>query len=125
MNKIKRRRRVIGIVGTRRRDRLRDYLAVEKEFLKHYQHGDIICSGLCPKGADRFAVVLSEKYDTATRWYRAKWEKHGKAAGFVRNTYIARDSHILIACVAPDRTGGTEDTIKKYLKMGKKKLILV
>jgi len=41
------------------------------------------------------------------------------------NTYIARDSDILIACVSKDRKGGTEDTIKKYLKLGKNKLYLV
>jgi len=30
-----------------------------------------------------------------------------------------------MACVAEDRTGGTEDTIKKYLALGKTNLILV
>ena len=35
---------------------------------------------------------------------------------YARNTLIARDADELIAVVAEDRKGGTEDTIKKFLK---------
>lgn len=117
--------KVIGIIGTRRRDSEADFKMVEEAFLKVFEAGDTICSGLCPKGGDRFAVVLSEKYKTKTIWHPANWKTYGRGAGFVRNTYIAEDSDILIACVAEDRTGGTEDTIKKFQKMGKTNLILV
>lgn len=118
--------KVIGIVGTRRRDCIvDDYPAVERAFLSVYEKGDTICSGLCPKGADRFAVKLSKIYDTKTLWFPADWARYGRGAGLKRNTDIARESDILIACVAPDRTGGTEDTIRKYLKFGKDRLILV
>jgi len=117
---------VIGIVGSRRRDSQIDFEAVECEFLKHYTPGDTICSGLCRKGADRFAVILAKKYQTKTLWYPANWTVYGKGAGFIRNTDIARDSDILIACVASDRVGGTEDTIRKFtLKFGKTGLYLV
>lgn len=45
---------------------------------------------------------------------------------YARNTLIAQDSDKLIACVAPDRKGGTEDTIKKFVKLhGKDNLIIV
>ena len=117
--------KVIGIIGTRRRDSFNDFEKVEKAFLKVYKKGDVICSGLCPKGGDRFAVLLSKMYNTEALWFPADWNKHGKKAGFVRNTDIARESDILIACVADDRKGGTEDTIKKYLKFGKTELYLV
>ena len=63
--------KVIGIVGTRRRDSEEDFKIVEKEFLKIYERGDVICSGLCGKGADRFAVLLSKKYNTKTLWFPA------------------------------------------------------
>lgn len=118
-------KKVIGIIGTRRRNSEKDFQEVKKTFLEIFQPGDIVCSGLCPKGGDRFAVMLAEEYRADTLWFPAEWEKHGRAAGFVRNTDIARSSDILIACVASDRKGGTEDTIKKYLKMGKKELILI
>lgn len=122
---IKRRKRVIGIVGTRRRNSDYDFRLVENEFLRHYREGDTICSGLCPKGADRFAVILSEKYHASARWYKANWQRDGKAAGFVRNTYIAEDSNVLIACVASDRKGGTEDTLRKFRKAGKRNWYIV
>ena len=117
--------KVIGIVGTRRRDSDEDLRAVEAAFLDVYEPGDIICSGLCPKGADRFAVLLAEKHGTPTKWHPAEWEKFGRAAGFIRNTYIANDADVLIACVASDRKGGTEDTIRKFKRQGKAHLIII
>lgn len=117
--------KTIGIIGSRRRDSHIDFMMVEFAFLEVYREGDTICSGLCPKGGDRFAVILSEQFKTKTLWFPADWKKYGKGAGFVRNSDIAANSDILIACVAEDRTGGTEDTIKKYLKLGKNQLILV
>ena len=117
--------KTIGIIGTRRRNSFEDFTIVETAFLECYKERDIICSGLCPKGGDHFAVILQNKYKTKYKWYPAEWEKYGKAAGFIRNADIAKESDILIACVSKDRTGGTEDTIKKYRKLGKTKLILV
>lgn len=117
---------IIGIIGSRRRDSIEDFLLVKKALLAHYEQGDIICSGLCPQGADRFAVILAKQLNTPTLWFPAEWKKYGRGAGFKRNTDIALNSQILIACVAEDRTGGTEDTIKKFLKLhGKEKLIIV
>lgn len=106
--------KTIGIIGTRHRDSDADLLLVKAAFLKAYQPGDRICSGLCPRGGDRFAVLLAKKYNTPTLWFPADWKQYGRGAGFVRNTDIARESDILIACVAADRTGGTEDTIVKW-----------
>ena len=117
--------KTIGIIGTRQRNTNKDFLETEKIFLQNYKKGDIICSGLCPKGGDRFALILADKYQTETLWFLADWEKYGRGAGFVRNTDIAKNSDILIAVVAKDRKGGTEDTIKKYLKFSKTELILI
>ena len=110
--------KTIGVIGTRSRDSEEDFKEVWREFGKWYEPGDKICSGLCPKGGDRFAVVIANKlnFNEEERiWYPANWDKNGKAAGFIRNIDIARESDILIACVSSDRTGGTEDTIKKFL----------
>lgn len=53
-----------------------------------------------------------------------RWRK--TTANYSRNGLIARDSlDALIACVAPDRTGGTEDTIKKYRRLFRREPILV
>lgn len=118
--------KTIGIVGSRRRNEREDFELVKTAFLKVYEEGDAICSGGCPKGGDRFAEAIARAYHIPINIYYADWKTHGKAAGFIRNTDIAKDSNILIACVAPDRTGGTEDTIRKFLKTKKEEdLILV
>ena len=127
--------KVIGIIGTRSRDSLIDYREVRSAFNEVYQEGDYICSGLCPKGGDRFAVIIANELRLPKHkriWFPAKWDdleapnarikynKYGKPynalAGFARNIDIAKKSDILIACVAKDRKGGTEDTIKKWKK---------
>lgn len=108
--------KIIGIVGSRRRDSQADFLAVKKKFRELFEDGDWICSGGCPEGADRFAYLLHKEYPTPYLEFPAKWKKLGKSAGFQRNADIAKASDILIACVSSDRTGGTEDTIRKFIK---------
>ena len=115
----------IGIIGSRRRDTSEDYQKVLNKFWEINDGNTILISGGCPKGGDKFAEIIAKEYHIPINIYYADWKKYGKSAGFIRNTYIAEDSDILIACVAKDRTGGTEDTIKKYLKLNKKELILV
>jgi hypothetical protein len=109
----------IGIVGSRRRNSNKDFISVKDKFFELYQDGDLIISGGCPQGGDNFAEQIAKKNGIPILIFYPDWNKHGKAAGFVRNTYIAENSNILIACVASDRTGGTEDTIKKFLKIHK------
>ena len=120
--------KIIGIVGTRRRNSNKDYKIIKAKFLELYRDGDFICSGLCPKGGDRFAFLLANLYIPPDRrlWFPPEWEKYGKTAGFIRNTKMARVSEYLIACIAKDRKGGTEDTIKKFITFhGKKNLYIV
>jgi hypothetical protein len=104
----------IGIVGSRRRNHPDDFELVKKAFKSIYRRGDRIVSGGCPKGADKFAEEIAKVFRVPITIHYADWEYYGKSAGFVRNGDIAKESDILIAAVAPDRTGGTEDTIKKF-----------
>jgi cysteine synthase len=113
----------IGIIGSRRRDTEKDYKLVEEQFCKIYNMGDTIVSGGCPKGGDRFAELIAKRTGVSIKIFPADWEKYGRGAGFIRNTDIARESDILIACVSQDRTGGTEDTIRKFLKDKDKKYL--
>ena len=132
--------KIIGIVGSRRRNGFFDYRAVEQAFQQLYEDGDCIVSGGCPKGGDRFAENIaaerkftrigpSDPYPAEGRVIKihpALWDDNGRAAGFIRNTEIARDATHLIACVSKDRTGGTEDTIRKFLvKFGKAEANLI
>lgn len=112
--KLKSRR--IGIIGSRRRAELEDRTLIMGTFLCVYRIGDTIVSGGCPRGGDAFAEQIADFCGIPIKVHNADWKRYGRGAGFKRNTYIARDSDILIACVASDRKGGTEDTIRKYIK---------
>ena len=116
--------KTIGIIGSRRRDSKADYELTCAAFDSIYEKGDKIVSGHCPQGGDRFAEKIAAKLGLTEDnggliLHRPDWKNHGRGAGFVRNTYIAEDADIIIAVVAKDRTGGTEDTIKKAKKLGK------
>lgn len=106
----------IGIVGSRRRCSAEDLARVKEEFLFLFQPGDWIVSGGCPKGADAFAELIAKERGVPILIFYPDWKQLGRTAGFARNTLIAKESDVLIACVAADRTGGTEDTIKKFDK---------
>ena len=119
----------IGIVGTRRRDSQLAYQCTQKLFLRIYHKGDIIISGGCPEGGDRFAELIAAAHGLTEangklKLFRPNW-KLGRHAGFLRNTDIARCSNILIAVVAKDRRGGTEDTISKFKRLHPKSPIIL
>jgi hypothetical protein len=108
----------IGIIGSRRRNTENDLQKITNTFHNlQSEHKDIIIiSGGATKGGDRFAEIIACLQKIPIKIFYADWDKYGKIAGFQRNTDIAKNSDILIACVHPDRTGGTEDTIKKFKK---------
>ncbi len=110
---------MIGIVGSRRRNTLADFHRVLGVFLELDSEETTIVSGGCPTGADHFAEEIARIRQVDITICYAKWNRHGKPAGFMRNGTIAERADILVACVSKDRTGGTEDTIKKYLKHNK------
>jgi len=126
----------IGIIGSRRRDSKEDLEACREVFLKTYEKGDTIVSGGCPKGGDKFAEIFAKEYEVPitihypdkSKLDKVKLAQNPKWAyaeiNFARNTLIARDSDILIAVVSEDRTGGSEDTIKKAITMDKE-IVLV
>jgi len=116
----------IGIVGSRKQDSNKDYKAVFKAFKKIYDRmgEDSIVSGGRQKGGDRFAEVISKTIGIPIMIHRANWGKYRKEAGSIRNTLIAKDCDILIACVSEDRSGETEDIIKKAEEQGKQIIIV-
>lgn len=109
----------VGVVGSRRRNSPSDQALVDRELQKlmdEFGPTLVIVSGGCKKGADKFAKDFAEtrglqyieflpdltavktRYDAIGRYY-------------ARNKLIADSSDILIALVAEDRRGGTENTI--------------
>jgi hypothetical protein len=142
----------IGIVGSRRRDMPEDFILVLKAFfdvvgIRSTFGADpaldnvVIVSGGCKKGGDRFAKLIYNSWSnrnpgleylehlpklegvTDEKIYKYMYAK----AAYARNNLIAQDSDVLIACVAADRKGGTEHTIKEFRRIhhGNRKVVLV
>lgn len=115
----------IGIIGSRKRNSKEDLELCHKCFIEIYEEGDTIISGGCALGGDNFAEKIAEQHNIPIKIYKADWNKYGKSAGFKRNTYIAEDSDIIIALLLEnEHSYGTEDTIEKSKRLGKK-IILV
>jgi len=111
----------LGIVGSRRRNSAEDYiLLIERvKALKP----TMIISGGCGEGADHFAEKIAKDFGIPILIYHPqllrledykRWEVI--EAMYARNEQIAMASEALIALVAEDRKGGTENTISYFKK---------
>lgn len=66
-------------------------LALKKAILYLGPHKDIILvSGACPTGADRIAERLWQGMGRTLELHPAEWDKHKKAAGFIRNAEMVK-----------------------------------
>lgn len=111
----------IGVIGSRRRKGQNDYMATRscvRVYFDRYQNegGILLVSGGCPEGGDQFAERIAKAWGLPILIFYPNWTKYGKLAGIIRNSLIADFSEHIVACVADDREGGTEDTIKKFLR---------
>lgn len=127
----------IGVVGSRRRDTDEDYTIVLEAVLNVIDTNPdydyyVLVSGGCKQGADNFVEQICSELSLPTpiiHWPdKSKLPENPKRWDFAkinydRNTLIARDSDVLVACVAADRKGGTEDTIKKFKKIHKERYL--
>lgn len=115
--------KTIGIVGSRSRDSGRDLIATRRAFLKVYEKGDIIVSGGCSKGGDRFAEVIAKELGLTIIIHYPDWARIGRGAGFARNSKIADSCNVLLAVIA-ENSKGTEDTINKTRKQNKSVILI-
>ena len=120
----------VGIVGSRRRNTLTDRRIVIR--LVCWLHdrerggtGFAIVSGGCPEGADAFAKTAANLFDPPLQMVEfpinkegidSKWEFTKRA--YARNRLVAEKSSELYCLVHPDRTGGTENTIRFAIELG-------
>ena len=116
----------IGIVGSRRRATLFDRNIVHRlvEWLTRSHSKFVIVSGGCPFGAVAFAEEAARLYALPTKIFpidktgvSTKWQFTTKA--YERNAEIAKNSEMLYCLISDDRTGGTENTIKHALELGR------
>ena len=114
----------IGIIGTRKRNIITDFTNVKEKFFEIYEEGDWIVSGHCPKGGDAFAEKIAYTYGIPILLFPPK--RKVREEFFARNTLIAENSDVLLACLIKPyesleeiykrTSGGSEDTIRKFLK---------
>jgi len=107
----------LGIVGSRRRISADDKELIKQQIIK-LKPAELV-SGGCKKGADKFAEELSKELSIPMKIFLPKLTRDMEYykrvnAYYARNKEIANYSDILIAVVAPDRKGGTENTIKHF-----------
>ena len=75
------------------------------------------------KGADTLGERYAKEHNIETKIFLPDWEKHGKKAGFLRNTDIINESDLVIA-FWDGQSKGTKDSIEKAFKSEKKLLII-
>lgn len=81
--------KIVGIVGSRRRDVEADFVACWEAFDEVYIPGDRVVLGGCPRGGDRFAEIIAKRRGLTITVHCPDWDGIGRGAGFVRNTRIA------------------------------------
>jgi YspA, cpYpsA-related SLOG family len=109
----------VGIVGSRRRT---DRQAVDACVAELGPKTVVITGGA--NGPDRWAEEAARArglevvvYNPDLGGVRTRWQAAERF--YARNQRIVDDSDMVIAFVAPDRTGGTEDTIRRAVRAGK------
>ncbi len=71
------------------------------------------------RGADTLARQYAEKYGIDVCPFPALWDKHGRAAGPIRNTQMLREGKpdLVVAFLAKD-SRGTQNMIDQAMKAG-------
>lgn len=111
----------LAIVGSRT---LTDYEFVKDElnyFFTSWYVSDIITGGAV--GADSWGELYARQSNIPVTIIRPDYTKYGKGAPFIRNTTIAEKCNLMVA-FWDGQSRGTEDVIKKAVKLGKRVTII-
>jgi len=101
----------VGIVGGRDFIDARMFYYEILQFLTFYgEITQVISGGAC--GADTLAEKWSKDNNVPFIVFKPDWKKFGKAAGFMRNSDIVKESEFVIA-FWDGKSKGTKDTINK------------
>ncbi len=120
-------------MGTRSRNTSAAFKLIEEKFWQIYKEGDWIVSGGCLKGADRFAEQLAKQEGIPILLFYPNYKRYNRGAPTIRNGSVAENADIVIACVRhPEegleevlkrKKGGTEDMLKKFVKVHPKGMV--
>jgi len=107
----------VAVIGSRSFD---DYEKV-KETLSKIDITLLISGGA--KGADLLGERYAKENNIETKIFYPDWEKHGKRAGFLRNTDIIENAELVVA-FWDQSSKGTLDSINKTKEQNKKLIII-
>lgn len=103
----------------------RDWYLMRDTLLEYFTGaGDVLIHGMA-KGADQLSeAVLSHQFNELNNMigverYHANWDKHGRAAGPIRNAQMLKEGRpdLVIAFLAPN-SSGTANMIAQAEKAG-------
>lgn len=94
-----------------------NYKLLEEELNKlHDLIGEIVCGEA--KGADTLGRVYGESHGIPVKCFPADWQTYGKAAGYFRNSEMAKYAHKAIV-FWDGQSPGSKDMIDKMKDLGK------
>ncbi len=102
----------IAVVGSRN---FQDYTLL-KNTLKNFDINQIISGGA--RGADTLAEDYAREKHIPVKIFYPDWQKFGKAAGFIRNKDIVKNSDMVIA-FWDGQSRGTRSSIELAKQYGK------
>jgi hypothetical protein len=78
----------------------------------------VVVHGGCPTGADKFAADFCKRRGIASDVHAADWDKHGRAAGPIRNREMAEAGASQCLAFWDGKSTGTLDMIKQATAHG-------
>ena len=103
----------IAIAGCRD---ITDEKKVERIIAQHIAVKDVVITGGC-RGVDKIAQEYARRMFADVETFSADWDKHGKAAGPIRNREIAQNADILVA-IWDGKSRGTKSMIEEAFRAG-------
>lgn len=97
----------------------KDYQLLEKtldDFLQDRKEPTRILCGMA-HGADELGLLYAHRHNYELEKHPAKWNIHGKRAGFIRNEEMANNADALVA-FWDGKSHGTKDMIKRAQEHG-------
>lgn len=94
-----------------------DYQIVEEAVKESGLEISVVISGAA-RGVDRLGEEYALRHGILLERYPADWDKHGRSAGYVRNTEMAGKADALIAIMDKEGSKGTKHMIQEANKRG-------
>jgi len=120
----------LAIVGSRGFSDYRRLLTMVEEYLCDYEHfkdcyvprfNEVISGGAA--GADTMGEQIATHFGVKLTVFKPDWDKHGKAAGFIRNEDIISNSDFVLACW-DGQSKGTANSLSIAKRLKKPTLII-